>query len=270
MAAACGFVWSWPRLLGGGLAWRHAKEVRKGEAARQQVLTALRITNHALNEMNARLAAHGHADQRVRTRSKETPNEEPHRNFHLGSSRAGRARCWRKPRRCPCRPPLKRQLAARASNVTEVTLGKNMLAFAAKFMNGKDKDDAAARQLIEGLDGIYVREYEFDKEGQYSMEEIKQLRASFETSEWSSIVRERERKSGETTDVMVKMVNGESRGMFILSAEPKELTIVLILGPIRMDELGELKGLGGLGALGDIEKNAEDKDKEKTKTGGDQ
>ena len=72
---------------------------------------------------------------------------------------------------------------------------------------------------------------------------------------------ERERKSGETTDMMVKMVNGESHGMFILSAEPKELSIVLILGPIRMDELGELNGLGGLGALGNIEKDTQGKKK---------
>ncbi len=172
----------------------------------------------------------------------------------------------------PLPSPVEKELAARASDVTEVTLGKNMLAFAAKFMNGKDSDEAATRHLIEGLDGIYVREYEFDKEGQYSMEQIEQLRKYFETSEWSPIVRERERKTGETTDVMVKMVNGENRGMFILSAEPKELTIVLILGNIRMDQLGELKGLGGLGALGDIEKDThgKDKDKDKDKKGGDQ
>jgi len=50
-------------LLGGGLAWRHTEEVRRGEAARQQVLTALRITNHALNEVNTRLTAHSRADQ---------------------------------------------------------------------------------------------------------------------------------------------------------------------------------------------------------------
>lgn len=43
--------------LGGGFMWRHVQEERKGEAARQQVMTALRITNRALNEMNARLAA---------------------------------------------------------------------------------------------------------------------------------------------------------------------------------------------------------------------
>jgi hypothetical protein len=65
----------------------------------------------------------------------------------------------------PLPSPVEKELAARASNVTEVTLGKNMLGFAAKFMNGKDKDEANTRQLIQGLDGIYVREYEFDKEG---------------------------------------------------------------------------------------------------------
>jgi hypothetical protein len=165
----------------------------------------------------------------------------------------------------PAPPPVEKELASRASNVTEVTLGKNMLAFASKFMNGKDEDEAATRKLIEGLDGIYVREYEFDKEGQFSADEVEQLRKYFETSEWTPIVRERERKSGETTDVMVKLVNGESHGMFILTAEPKELTIVLILGPIRMEELGMLKHLGGLGNLAEVTKSAGVKDKEKTK-----
>ncbi|MDR3751659.1 MAG: DUF4252 domain-containing protein [Terracidiphilus sp.] len=163
----------------------------------------------------------------------------------------------------PLPPPVEKELAAHASNVTEVTLGKNMLGFATKVMNGKDRDEAGARRLIEGLDGIYVRSYEFDKEGQYTADEVEQLRKYFETSEWSPMVRERERKSGETTDVMVKLVNGESRGMFILTAEPKELTVVLILGPIRMDQLGELRGLGGLGALRGVVRDANGKNKEK-------
>lgn len=49
--------------LAGGMAWRNAEERRKGEAARQQVLTALRITNHALNHMNKQFAAHRRAAQ---------------------------------------------------------------------------------------------------------------------------------------------------------------------------------------------------------------
>ena len=171
----------------------------------------------------------------------------------------------------PLPSPVEKELAAKASNVTEVTLGKNMLAFAAKFMDGKDKDDAAAKQLIDGLDGIYVRSYEFDKEGQYSMDDIQRLRSNFETSEWSPIVRERDKRSGESTDVMMKIVNGETHGMFILDVEPKELSIVLILGPVKMEDLSKLGGIGGLGMLGDIEKEAhKDKAKDKTKKDGDQ
>jgi hypothetical protein len=168
----------------------------------------------------------------------------------------------------PLPPPVEKELAARASNVTEVTLGKNMLAFAAKFMNGKDQDEAATRRLIEGLDGIYVREYEFDKEGEYSMDDIQKLRQYFETTEWSPMIHEHERKSGETTDVMVKLVNGETHGMFILAVGPKELTIVLILGPVRMEDLGKLKGIGGLGALGSIQGAPHGKYKEKDKKDG--
>jgi hypothetical protein len=159
----------------------------------------------------------------------------------------------------PLPPAVEKELAAKASDVTEVTLGKNMLGFAAKFLDGKDEDEAATRKLIEGLQGIYVREYEFDKEGDYSMEQIEQLRKYFETSEWTPIVRERERKGHESTDVLMKVVNGQNHGMFVLEAEPKELTIVLILGPINVDDLARLKGIGGLSSLGDVQKDIKSK-----------
>jgi hypothetical protein len=64
-------VW-WQRLaasvvlagaLGGAYTWHQAVERRKGEEAREQVFKALRITNHALNEVSTRLAYHGHTDQ---------------------------------------------------------------------------------------------------------------------------------------------------------------------------------------------------------------
>ena len=171
----------------------------------------------------------------------------------------------------PLPSPVEKELAAKASNVTEVTLGKNMLAFAAKFLNGKGQDEAATQRLIAGLDGIYVRDYEFDKEGQYSMDDIQKLRSYFETSDWSPIVRERDKKSGESTDVMMKIVNGETHGMFILDVEPKELSIVLILGPVKMEDLSKLGGLGGLGMLGDIDKEShKNKAKDKTKKDGDE
>ncbi len=50
-------------VLGGALEWRHREEVRRGEEAREQVLTALRITSHALDKMNSQLAAHNRTQE---------------------------------------------------------------------------------------------------------------------------------------------------------------------------------------------------------------
>jgi hypothetical protein len=50
-------------LLAGGLLWREQEQRRQGEEARDQVLTALRITNHALNHMNSQLKAHSHTTE---------------------------------------------------------------------------------------------------------------------------------------------------------------------------------------------------------------
>jgi uncharacterized protein involved in tolerance to divalent cations len=45
-------------MAGGAYVWHDAEERRKGEEAKQQVLTALRITSHALKQMNQQLAEH--------------------------------------------------------------------------------------------------------------------------------------------------------------------------------------------------------------------
>jgi hypothetical protein len=176
-------------------------------------------------------------------------------------------------------PQLEKELASRASDVTEVTLNKSMLAFATQFLHGRDDDDAPTRHLIEGLDAIYVRNYEFDKDGQYSPDEIEKLRQAFMTPDWTSVVHEHERRSGETSDILVKVVNGENRGIFICSAEAREISIVLILGPIRVQDLGRLHGLAGLGALSEFDHGRDhdhdkikerDKDRTKDKKDGDQ
>jgi hypothetical protein len=48
-------------LIGVGVVERNREEERKGEAARQQVFTALRLTNRALTHVNRQLASHNRA-----------------------------------------------------------------------------------------------------------------------------------------------------------------------------------------------------------------
>lgn len=144
----------------------------------------------------------------------------------------------------PAPSPIEKTLAARASHVTEVTLDKNMLAFAAKFM--KDDSDKDARNMVQNLKGVYVREYDFDKENSYTAEELEGLRKYFQGSDWSSMVHESTKGKASGTDVFVKIVNGQMQGLFVLDAEEKQLSLVLILGPIDIDKIGELGGNFGI------------------------
>jgi hypothetical protein len=145
----------------------------------------------------------------------------------------------------PAPSPIEKSLAERATHVTEVTLDKNMLAFAAKFMDDKD-DDKDAKQMIQNLKGVYVREYEFDKDHSYTSDELEGLRKYFERSDWSPMVHERTKGQTEGTDVYVKLVNGQMQGLFVLDAEAKELSLVLILGPIDIDKISKLGGSFGI------------------------
>jgi hypothetical protein len=151
----------------------------------------------------------------------------------------------------PAPSPIEKTLAERATHVTEVTLDKNMLAFAAKFMDkDKDKDgdgdDQAVKNMVQNLKGVYVRDYEFDKDHSYTAEELEGLRKYIQGSEWSPMVHERTKGAAEGTDVYLKLVDGQVQGLFVLDAEPRELALVLILGPVDMDKIGSLGGNFGI------------------------
>jgi hypothetical protein len=136
------------------------------------------------------------------------------------------------------------KLAAKADEVVNVTLDKKTLAFAARFMN--DKDDKDARQLIENLNGVYVRSLEFRDSGAFTDADVEPIRAQLRGPEWSRIVDVSSRADKEKVEIYVRMVNDRSAGMVILAQEPTELTFVHLDGPINPDQLGELSGNFGI------------------------
>jgi hypothetical protein len=140
---------------------------------------------------------------------------------------------------------LDKELAARASNYTEVSMDKKMLTFAGKFLS-KDEDDVEAKRIIEKLDGVYVREYDFDQPGQYTAADLERIRSQFKGSEWSPMVRERSKTGHGDTDIYMKIVDGRMQGMFVLDSESKELDMVYIAGALDPSELSKLDGNFGI------------------------
>lgn len=135
-------------------------------------------------------------------------------------------------------------LADRAEEVVDVTLDGPMLRLAAKFFSSKDADERALRDMINGLHGIYVRSYEFAKEGEYDRGIVERVKAQLGPS-WQPLVRVRSKKR-DNVNIYANMRGESITGLVIIAAEPRELTLVNINGPIDLERLAALQGQFGI------------------------
>lgn len=151
------------------------------------------------------------------------------------------------------------KLAAKAENVVEVTLDQKLLQVAAKFLSDKNPQEAAVKDLVSKIQGVYVRVFEFEKTGEYQLSDLEPIRSQINSSGWTKIVGVVSKHEGQKIDVHLKMdANGVINGLAIVATEPKELVIVNIVGPIDLEKLRQLEGQFGIPKL-DLEKTGKGK-----------
>ena len=140
------------------------------------------------------------------------------------------------------------RLADKADEVTDVNLDGAMLKLASKFMDEDEKDpeEAKVREMIKKLKGIYIKSFEFDKEGQYTDADVESIREQLRGPGWKKMVNVRSKRDKENAEIYVLGDEDNMLGLVILAAEPKELTVVDIVGPIDLDRLSELGGHLGI------------------------
>jgi hypothetical protein len=137
-------------------------------------------------------------------------------------------------------------LASKSSESFDVSLNSSMLQFAAKFLDGKDPDEAKVKKLIVGIDGIYIKSFEFTKDGSYAPSDLDKVRNQLKAPEWSRIVGIRSNEEGENIEVWVRNVKGKVSGIAILASEPRQLTVANLVGNVDLDSLADLGGHFGL------------------------
>ncbi|MGA2132758.1 MAG: DUF4252 domain-containing protein [Bryobacteraceae bacterium] len=138
------------------------------------------------------------------------------------------------------------KLASKASDTVDVSLSGSLLRFATKFLSDDDKDEAKVKKLIVGLKGIYVKSFEFKKTGEYTPADVDSFRAPLKNSDWERIVGVHSNEDGETVEVYLKNAAKGVGGLAIIASEPKQLTLVNIVGTIDLDTLSELGGHFGI------------------------
>ena len=152
------------------------------------------------------------------------------------------------------------RLEAKASEVVNVQLDGALIQLASRFLSDKDPDEANVKRLVGGLKGIYVKSFEFDEKGQYSLSDVEELRAQLRAPAWARVVGASSKRKGENSEVYLKTEGGQITGLAIIVTDPKELTIVNIVGSIRPEDIRDLGGHMGIPKI-DIGTGKPDKDK---------
>ena len=148
------------------------------------------------------------------------------------------------------------KLAPKATETVEVNLDSNLLSLAMRFLSDSKPEEANAKKLIGNVKSVSVRSMKFARDGDYSITEIEKLRGQFSGPSWSKVVEVKGGAGGagkhENVGVYMKINNGKIDGIVVLAAEPRELTVVSVVGSIDPEQLRALGEAGIIPKVGNV------------------
>jgi hypothetical protein len=133
-------------------------------------------------------------------------------------------------------------LTSKASETVNVTLGAGILGMGCRFLSADDPEEAKAKKLCTSLRGIYVRHFTFDSDYAYPRADIDRVRRQLSAPGWNRIVEARSKKENTDVDVFVLIEGEKAQGLSIIASQPREFTIVNIVGNIDLEDLHDLEG----------------------------
>jgi Domain of unknown function (DUF4252) len=133
-----------------------------------------------------------------------------------------------------------------ATDSVDVTLGHTLLGFASRFADQDDPDQKDMKEMLSGLKEVQVRSFKFNSDFAYSEADIDAVRSQLKAPGWSPLVQVHNRKDHEHVDIFVALDGDHANGIAIVTSEPREFTIVNIVGRVDLDKLGKLEDRLGL------------------------
>jgi len=150
-------------------------------------------------------------------------------------------------------------LETRARDVIEVNIEGNLLNLARRVMvKSKDPDAQKVSQAIKDLKGIYVRVYTFEKENEYNVADVDEIRAQLNAPGWERLANVRSKRNNQKVDVYTMFTGDVMSGVAVVVSDAKSIAVVNVIGPIDIDLLAELGGKMNIPKI-DIEKESENK-----------
>jgi hypothetical protein len=142
------------------------------------------------------------------------------------------------------------RLAESADKTIDVTVDEGIIKLAMSVLNPKrSPDEAKIIDILSGLKGVYVKRFEFEKEGAYAISDADSVRAQFNAPGWQRIAKVTSKREG-SYDVVLMSEGSVIKGLAVLAAEPKALTVVNVVGSIDLAKLRDIEGKFGIPRFG--------------------
>ncbi len=134
-------------------------------------------------------------------------------------------------------------LENKAQDVVEVNIDGKLLDLAKRVMvKVNDPNSKKIGQAISGLKGIYVRVYNFEKENEYSITDIDEIRSQLNAPGWERLANVRSKKNNQKVDVYTMFTGDQMSGIAVVVSDSKSIAFVNVIGPIDIDLLAEMSG----------------------------
>lgn len=134
-------------------------------------------------------------------------------------------------------------LETKARDVVEVNIDGKLLDLAKRVLQKvKDQDAKKVGEAIKGLEGIYVRVFNFENENEYNISDVDAIRAQLQNPGWQKLANVRSKKNNQKIDVYTMFTGDTMNGVAVVISEAKSVALVNVIGPIDIDLLAELSG----------------------------
>jgi uncharacterized protein DUF4252 len=144
-------------------------------------------------------------------------------------------------------------LFPKAAETIDVRIDGSLLQIASKFLDKSKTNEAQVKEILNVLKGVYVKGVEFDKEGEYTEQDVEAVRQQLRAPGWERIVGVRSKRDHENVEVFMMLNNGLIEGVGVLVTDPKQLIVVNVVGPIDPEKISELRGSFGIPGDLDLE-----------------
>jgi hypothetical protein len=132
-------------------------------------------------------------------------------------------------------------LKSKATQSVDITIGPVLLKLAELVGPPAGQDRVELKRILAGLKSVRVRSYRFDSDFAYSKSDLEGVRTQLAAPGWTPMVHTQDRERNEDVDVYVSLDEHVMKGLAVVASNPREFTIVDIVGNIDLQDLAKLE-----------------------------